>query len=128
MGTNDLKLKVRLVILGVFLLGGVCGALGMRLYYSRTHAPSRESRSVSDRLKHDLSLSAEQTAALEKILENSSVEYRKIYDQIRPQMENARMNTRQQIRVLLSADQQKKFDQFTQEIDKKREEERRKGN
>lgn len=129
MATNHLKFKVRLVVLGVFLLGCVCGAVGMNLYFARTSkSSSRESKSVTERLKRDLNLTSEQTAALEKILENSSGEYHKLYNEIRPRMDAVRQGTRQQIRGLLSPDQQKKFDQITQQIDKKREEERRKGN
>lgn len=121
MGTDGLKWKVRLIVIGVFLLGGVCGGIGVKIYDTRSHGP----RSAIERLKRDLNLSAEQVTAIEKVLETSGTEMQKLYDSFRPQVEASRMSTRQQIRALLTPEQQKKYDQITQEWDRRREQDRR---
>jgi hypothetical protein len=113
--TGRVKLKIWLVLVVVFVLGGVTGAALTGLYRSRAsggRAESRE-RAVSERLekmRQDLKLDDQQAASVRTILDETRNEYRALRTELRPRFDEPRLKARARIRALLNSEQQQKFD------------------
>ena len=119
---NRVKLQVWLVILSVFGLGGVTGVSLDRLYLSRSgaresHGPRGSGRSafMTERMKTDLNLSAEQTEAVRKIFEESRKEFSPSRLAECPGFKEARQRTHDSINALLNPEQQKRYAEITKE-------------
>ena len=117
---SRMKMQVWLVILAVFGLGGITGVSLDRLYLSRAGTPpargfGREPAAIAGRLKNDLKLSDEQTEAVRKIFEES----RKAFPPSRlsecPGFKEARQRTHDQVNVLLTPEQQKRYAEMIKE-------------
>jgi Spy/CpxP family protein refolding chaperone len=110
------RLKIWLVVVGVFVLGGVTGASLDSLYRLRVRGDDhqeRRSRDKKDRfeeMKRDLNLTDEQATAIRAIIEQSREEYRALRNEIEPRNEAVRANARARIRALLNPEQQQRFD------------------
>lgn len=116
--TGRTRLKIWLVLLVVFVLGGVTGSALTGLLRSRAsgdRAGSREQR--FEKMRQDLKLNDKQTAAVRVILDETRNEYRALRTELRPRFEEPRLKARTRIRALLSADQQQKFDAMTAQQD-----------
>jgi len=127
--TGRTRLKIWLVLVVVFVLGGATGAALTGLYRSRAGNDARESR---DRAKHEqrfekmrqeLNLNEQQTTQVRAILDQTRNEYRALRQELRPRFEEPRLKARAQIRALLNAEQQQKFDEMTAQQDAKHEQE-----
>jgi hypothetical protein len=113
--TGRVKLKIWLVLVVVFVLGGVTGAALTGLYRSRASGERNESRehAVSERLekmRQDLKLDDQQTATVRTILDETRNEYRALRTELRPRFDEPRLKARARIRALLNSEQQQKFD------------------
>ncbi len=114
-----------LVLVGIFLLGGITGAVSYSLY--RTHveasAPKRPARSspheIAQELAEGLNLDASQKEKLKTIIGQSRERFRAISLQVRPQYEVIRQETREQMRQILREDQKARFEEIIREIDAK---------
>jgi Spy/CpxP family protein refolding chaperone len=127
------RLKIWLIVVGVFILGGVTGASLDSLYRLRASGNGRsgemrggERRSkedVFDRMKRDLNLSDQQATEIRSILDQARNEYRQLRAEVRPRYDAARQNARTKIRALLTPEQQQKFDAKVAEHDARRDRE-----
>jgi predicted metalloprotease len=109
--TGRTRLKIWLVLVVVFVLGGVTGSALTGLLRSRASGDRAESREQRfEKMRQDLSLDEKQTTAVRAILDETRNEYRALRTELRPRFEEPRLKARARIRALLSADQQKKFD------------------
>jgi hypothetical protein len=109
--TGRTTLKIWVVLVVVFVLGGVTGAALTGLLRSRAsgdRAGSREQR--FEKMRNELNLDDRQTAAVRAILDETRNEYRALRTELRPRFEEPRLKARAKIRALLNADQQAKFD------------------
>ncbi|MDT4966046.1 MAG: hypothetical protein QOJ64_783 [Acidobacteriota bacterium] len=119
--------KIWLVVLGIFVLGGVTGAALDSVYRLRATSTQRqavrrhETEEMFERMKSDLNLTDSQATDIRAILEQTRNEYRAIRAEGRPRYEAVRQNARTRIRALLNAAQQQKFDAKVAERDAKRE-------
>lgn len=113
------RLKIWLVLVGVFLLGGVTGAAldsvyrlrarGVeRVYEGRSGRRHRDDR-LFEEMKRDLSLTDEQAGQIRAILDETRNQYRA-----------ARAAAGDRIRALLTPEQQQKFDAKKAEHDARR--------
>jgi len=113
------KLQVWLLIVVVFVLGGVTGGSLDRLYLSKNPGPNypRGPHRMMERLKSDLKLNDEQIAKIRTIFEES----RKEFNQSRllecPGYVKLRERTRARIRETLTPEQQKRFDEINAQRD-----------
>jgi len=113
------KLQVWLLIVVVFVLGGVTGGSLDRLYLSKNPGPGerRGPHRMMERLKSDLKLNDEQVAKIRTILEES----RKDFNQSRlidcPGVKPVRERTRARIRETLTPEQQKRYDEINAQRD-----------
>jgi Spy/CpxP family protein refolding chaperone len=128
---NPASRKAIGLLLLVFVLGIAFGALGLtlmnrRVYGARPNArqqgPSGPTR-VVNRLTRDLDLTADQQKRLSEILANTQTRYNAIRQQMNPQFDQVRSEGREQIRQILTPEQQPKLDEFYRQVD---EEHRRK--
>ncbi|HJR06799.1 MAG TPA: periplasmic heavy metal sensor [Pyrinomonadaceae bacterium] len=116
------RLKILLVLVGVFLLGGVTGASLDSFYRLRGHTRSRGGRGdMFESMRRDLNLSEQQATDIRAILDQTRNEYRQLRAEARPRYDAVRQNARTRIRALLTPEQQKTFDAKNAERDARRE-------
>ena len=123
------RLKILLVLLGVFLLGGVTGASLASLYRLRGHESqprrggggrgNREDK-IFEGMRRDLSLTEQQATEIRAILDQTRNDYRALRTEVRPRYDSVRQNARTRIRALLTPEQQKLFDARAAERDARR--------
>lgn len=121
------RLKIWLVIVGVFVLGGVTGAALDSVYRLKASSGERHERrdrrdkeKLFEEMKRDLSLTEQQAGEIRAILDETRNEYRVLREKCRPQYDAARQAARTRIRALLNPEQQQKFDARSAARDAKR--------
>lgn len=121
------KLKIWLVLLVVFVLGGVTGAALGGLYRSRASSerPEKAMHERFEKMRRELNLTDEQTKAVSAILDETRNEYRALHTELKPRFDEPRQKARARIRALLTAEQQQKFDAMVAQRDAHREEEQK---
>jgi Spy/CpxP family protein refolding chaperone len=126
------RLKIWLVIVGVFLLGGVTGASLDSLYRLRASGDARHERGggrrggdVFGKMKSDLNLTEQQGTEIRAIIDQSREEYRALRSEISPRYDEVRTRARTRIRALLNPEQQQRFDAEIAERDARRSEGRK---
>jgi len=111
------KIQAWILILVVFLLGGVTGASMDRLWFLKGQTspqagrPGRGPGRMVDRLKSDLNLTDQQTASVRTIFEDMRKEFPPSRFNECPGVKESREKQRARIRVLLTPEQQKKYDE-----------------
>lgn len=111
------RLKILLVLVGVFILGGVTGASLDSLYRlrgdrhegARGKGGDREDK-IFQRMRRDLNLSEQQATEIRAILDQTRNDYRALRTEVRPRYDAVRQQARTRIRALLTPEQQKLFD------------------
>jgi Spy/CpxP family protein refolding chaperone len=126
------RLKIWLVVVGVFILGCVTGASLDSLYRLQASNGERQERNgrrnkenVFDEMKSDLKLTDQQATEVRAIIEQSREEYRALRNEVRPRYDAVRAGARARIRALLTPEQQQRFDARAAERDARREEGKR---
>ena len=116
------RLKILLVLVGVFLLGGVTGASLDSFYRLRGHTRERHGGKgdMFEKMQRDLNLSEQQSTEIRAILDQTRNEYRTLRAEARPRYDAVRQNARTRIRALLTPEQQKTFDARNAERDARR--------
>ncbi|HYO62540.1 MAG TPA: periplasmic heavy metal sensor [Pyrinomonadaceae bacterium] len=118
------RLKIWLVVVGVFALGTVTGASLGGVY--RQRGGGREARgekhdkNIFERMRRDLNLSEEQAGQVRAILDETREEYRALRSECRPRYDAARQKGRERIRALLTPEQRQRFDAKAAERDARR--------
>jgi Spy/CpxP family protein refolding chaperone len=111
--------KAWLAFLIVFALGGVTGASLAGIYRLRAETPaSSQTASISMRdtdayfemLMRELTLNDDQSSAMRAILDRTRDDYKAVCADVRPRYDVVRDRARNQMRVLLTPDQQQRFD------------------
>lgn len=116
------KRKAQLIILAAFVLGIVVGASGqyLLLYRSLSSQPATAVK-VIDELNQRLTLTTEQRIRIERLLADARRQYQILDDEVRPQYKTIRLETRKLVALELTPEQQTLFEQYTRELDAKRE-------
>src|SRR5438128_1444586 len=115
MKQGNAQLKAWGAFLIVFALGGVTGASLDGMYRLRA-APAapvvslRDTDTYFETLKRELALSADQTTRIRAVLDRTRDEYKAVCADVRPRYDTVRERARNEMRVLLTADQQPRFD------------------
>lgn len=105
------------VLVVTFLLGGIAGAFGMQAYH-RVHfahelagPPGRARMHFRmEAMSRQLDLTRDQRKKIEAIFQKHEGERRAIFKQCAPGFEKLRAKIDNEIRAVLNADQQKKFE------------------
>lgn len=116
------KRKAQFIILAAFILGIVVGASGQYLLLHRSlntqvSAPPK----TIDELTQRLNLTTEQRNQIDLYLSDARKEFLSLDEEFRPQYKTVRLETRKRISALLTPEQQPLFEQYTRELDAKRE-------
>jgi Spy/CpxP family protein refolding chaperone len=111
---KSMKLKLWMLALVIFFLGGISGAAVHALYKVKTTSlsPQPPRQGMMEKMKQDLSLTDEQTTQIKTILEDSRKEFRRVVKEECPSIGKIRENTSQRIRAILTPEQQQKFDEI----------------
>jgi hypothetical protein len=120
--------KIKLTLLGLFILGVFVGVVGDRVMQvmSREAGPGRaEGRDPGpnraiDMLTERLKLRPDQVQKIDIILDQAGQEYMKVRTQIRPQFDEIRNRQRNQIQAILDPQQQEAYDQLLKEWEQRR--------
>ena len=115
---NRMWLKVWSIATVIFALGCVTGAAIDGLYRTRAKDPVVSGAAVSMRdteayfatLQRELTLDETQATAMRSVLESAREEYKAVCADVRPRYDVVREKARTQMRALLSAEQQPRFD------------------
>ncbi len=113
------KRKAQLIIFAAFVLGIVVGASGQYLLIHKTQ--SQSSSSTLDDLTRAVKLTPEQRTQADQILSDSQAQYQEVRIKVRPQFNVVRDATRKRIASILTPEQQLLFEQYTRELDAKKE-------
>lgn len=112
------KKQAWLLMLVVFLLGGVTGGAIDRFWFLKQQAPTTHPRGERGRgrmmeyFKRELNLTDEQTAAAKTIFENMRKEFPPSKFDECPGVKESREKSRALIRAILTPEQQKKYDEM----------------
>lgn len=115
--------KAAVLVVVVFILGLALGSLTLHVAADRLGAGKggrKDPARVVEELTRELNLTADQQKGLAAILEETKAKYHAIYEQYRPQIEQARQQGRQNIRAILSPEQLPKFEAWLQRLDEQR--------
>jgi hypothetical protein len=118
MKQSNAQLKAWGAFLLVFVLGSVTGASldGMYRLRGATSAPTapvvslRDTDTYFETLKRELTLSGDQATAIRSVLDHTRDDYKAVCADVRPRYDVVRERARNQMRELLTADQQPRFD------------------
>src|SRR5215813_9881507 len=119
--TTEKSWRVRLAALGIFALGLLAGALLITLYNAGGHLGSDGRRdgppiwalsSVTERLD----LSSEQSAQVEKILDDAKQQLLEMRRQSEPRIKEIRAQTEEQLRQVLTDEQWQRFQELKREV------------
>jgi Spy/CpxP family protein refolding chaperone len=123
---SSTRLKIWMVILGVFVLGCVTGAALDRLYRLRSGGDERHEGgrrgNLFEKMKSELNLTDQQAKEIGSIIEQSREEYRALRNEVSPRYDAVRAGARARIRALLNPEQQQRFDARNAEQDARRKE------
>ncbi len=120
------KTSATLILVLTFLLGGIAGTLSSQIYRGHSREAERRvsprpgGRDVVREMSKDLNLDVEQQEQLTRIMARSRERYRALSEQVRPQFDVIRNETRQEIREILRDDQKERFAQRLKEVDQRR--------
>ncbi len=121
------RLKVWLVLLGVFALGSVTGAALDSVYRLRSSANQGEKlgkgEAFMNMLRSELGLNEQQSAQINTIVNETRNEFRALRAEARPRYDAIRQKSRERIRAILTSEQQQKFDQMIARKDAARQQE-----
>ncbi|HKX31585.1 MAG TPA: hypothetical protein VJ302_28110 [Blastocatellia bacterium] len=117
------KRKAQLIIMTTFLLGLVVGASGQYLWTRESVANQAGPQGdLVEELSQRVHLDPHQRNQVEQIVGDCKHQIQDFKNQVvKPKFTSIRDASRQQIRALLSAEQQELYDQWTREQDLKRE-------
>ena len=116
--------QAKLLILAVFLVGILTGAVLMDVYETRVFSDTDRSRRERPSFKEFLALTPAQATQVDAILEETRDDFRELRAQTRPQYDTLREESRNQIRELLTEVQKDRYDEWI-ELRRQRESDRR---
>jgi len=120
------QVKIWGAFLIVFALGGVTGASLDGIYRSRSNTTQgsqvaavsiRDTDAYFETLKRELTLNDEQASSMRAILDRTRADYKAVCADVRPRYDVVRERARGQMRALLAADQQERFDSIVTQED-----------
>ena len=133
--TNS-QTKARVIVVSVFVIGFVAGALALNLYQRLTSSgnkdmPHNGTEFLIKRMNDKVGLTSEQQEQIKKILDETNDKYRDIRKDMEPRIKDfeprfntVRQESRDRVRALLTPDQLPKYEQMVQDHDKMREQEK----
>lgn len=119
-------LQAKLLIVVVFAVGLLTGAVLMDVYETRVFSRSDGGDRRAGLFRHDpsfsefLELTEEQQVEVRAILETTRESFRQLRRQTRPMYDELRENSRNQIRALLTEEQLERYDTWMEQAERDR--------
>ncbi len=119
------KTSAAMVLLLVFVMGGIAGAVTFYLFRAHVAAdtprvgPPPGSHDIVEQMAKDLKLDADQKERLRAIITQGREKLKALSQQYDPQEKAIRNETRQSIRQILHDDQRAQFEKIVQAIDQR---------
>lgn len=119
------RLKIWLVLAGVFAIGCVTGAALDGVYRTRAGGGrggrgERKHEKMFEETRRELNLSDEQAAKARVILDETRDEFRGLHEEMRPRFDAVRQRARARMRETLTPEQQTRFDAMMRRRDEKK--------
>ena len=125
-GTSATR-KAALWVGVVFLLGAALGGMLGYVFAHRVIAAAPPQMTEAEkraqkvqRLTQELNLSPDQQKQLDAIMTSVQAQYKAIHQSTDPQINEARLKGREQIRAILTPEQKPKFEEFLKRLDEER--------
>ena len=122
-----MKLKAATLVFCVFLSGALVGGLAVHVFGDRMWntsaadpAAQLNKKELLQQLTQQLTLSPDQRSQIDGIMDGTLAEYNRILSPLSPQLQQAREQSRERIRAVLSPDQLPKFEAFIRQLDERR--------
>lgn len=118
------RFKLWIGVLTVFVLGALAGAFGTSLYHQQRFAklmprepmpfpPGHMVSRLLNRLDNELTLTASQKKQIRVVLEDAGKSFQQFRETYRPEMNAIKEKADARIKILLTPEQQKKFNELT---------------
>ncbi|HVB58582.1 MAG TPA: hypothetical protein VNE63_19435 [Candidatus Acidoferrales bacterium] len=126
MATTKARREAATLVVAVFLLGILLGGVGNHLWGARVWGMHREARATApaghftQELSRELQLTPEQQKQIQKIVEDTQVQWRDLYAPLDTQREQIREESHDQMRAVLTPEQKPKFDAFLHRLEEQR--------
>lgn len=121
MENNKRSGEAAVLVLAVFVLGVLLGGLGDHLWGKKVWGgpptPITHRDQIIDTLTHELDLTPEQVKQVTAAVDQKQMEIEKLYAPLDAQRDQIRQQGRDQIRAVLTPEQQAKFDAFLSRLD-----------
>jgi len=130
---DTMKLKVRISVVVFILSGFFAGVMADKYLLTRANdnkpAPVKIDPKVEMMQFYSgrLNMTADQTEQMGKILDETSVEYDRLREDMKPRSQAIKAGARQRIRAILTPDQQPKYDALVVERDALRQQQKNEG-
>jgi Spy/CpxP family protein refolding chaperone len=128
MDNTKIRREAAILVIVVFLLGVLLGAVGNHVWGERVlsnHVRPRpntyrpKNQVIADFTK-ELALTPDQQDKLGEIIDQTRAQWNALYAPLQLQHEKIRQDSRNRIRAILTPEQQAKFDAFMQRLDEQR--------
>lgn len=122
------RMKIWLVLTGVFVIGCVTGAALDGVYRTlaggsfKRGERARGAEKMFEEMQREFNLSEEQAAKTRAILDETRGEFRALHDEMRPRFDAVRQKARARMRETLTPEQQTRFDEMMARRDQKKKE------
>jgi Spy/CpxP family protein refolding chaperone len=118
------KSTALLLMVSIFLLGGIAGAVSHYLYQNHfgphpAQRPVQGRRDIVDQMAKSLNLDDEQKEKLRDIVKRSAERYDALAKPYRPQYDRIRAETNEEIRAILRPDQRLHLDETLERMDRR---------
>ena len=126
------RLKIWLVLAGVFAIGCVTGAALDGVYRTRAgggrgeRGSGKKHEKMFEETRRELNLNDEQSAKVKLILDETREEFRGLHTEMRPRFDAVRQRARARMRETLTPEQQTRFDAMMARRDQKKREQEKK--
>ena len=125
MPATKARSEAAILVAVVFLLGVLLGGLGNhlwgeRVWGMRADIPSSQQKHLDAQLTQELDLSPDQQKQLHIVVEETQAKWRALYGPLEGQRAQIRKEIRDDMRAILTAEQQLKFDAFMKRLDEER--------
>lgn len=121
MEKNDKGWEAVTLVLVVFVLGVLLGGIGDHLWGMRVWGgqsrPMTHRDQIIDDLTRELNLTPQQVKQVTAAVDQKQEDINKLYAPLNAQRDQIRQQGREQIRAVLTPEQQKKFDNFLAQLD-----------
>ena len=107
-----LRIQAILLLVVVFMIGGLSGAAVERARHARPPGPPHHGEGLPPPLHDALRLTAEQEAKVEEIMERSRPRVEAVIRETRPRVQSVMDSVHAEIRAVLTPEQQKTFDRL----------------